>query len=153
MKKSLLTIFTVIATMLIVQLVMAAGERMTHVKSVNGATPKIMVKTGAFTVTGVQQTYTSMTNTGSAADTTIYTIGLYDCGNTYTATAWKVTLTVKGASQSNWFTQLGSGYLSTNGSNYGVISGVSFTAGVVMDGSVNGVEGGGVTFTAAVEGY
>jgi hypothetical protein len=153
MKKSLLTIFTVISTMLIVSLVMAAGERMTHVKSVNGATPKIMVKTGAFTVIGVQQTYTSMTNTGGTIDTTVYTIGLADIGNTYTACAWKVTLTVKGAAQSNWYTALGDWTIASNGSNRGIISGVTFTAGVMMDGSLNGVDGGGVTYTAAVIGY
>lgn len=152
MKKSLILILVTVFALAMFQFVFATGEKMTHVKSVNAATPKIMVKTGKFTVTGVQQLYTSVTSTGSAADTTVYRFGLYDSGNTYTATAWKVTITVKGSDNENWYTSLGDSFQSTNGSNYGIISGVTFTAGVVLDGGTDGAGPSSVTVTVGVIG-
>jgi hypothetical protein len=154
MKKSLITILIVFVMLAAFQFtsVMATGERMTHVKTTNAATPKILVKTGAFTVTGMQVLYNSLTTTGQTGGT-LHRLGLYDCSNTYTATAWKVTITVTSPLVSNDnYIKLGDWYMSQNGSGYGIISGVTFTAGVVLDASLDGDVGGGITTTVAVLG-
>lgn len=91
----------------------AAGQR---AQLITGACTVIAVDVAALT-----------SNAAAIPDGTVF--GLCDIGNTYTASAWKVTLTA-----STGLKTLGLTAVAPNGSGRGIVyGGIPFTTGVVID--------------------
>ena len=138
--------FLIVAIMLVfASMVFAGAAGQSNFGAVNATTPKVLLMAGAYTISDIQITYNSMTYTSNDR------FYVEDAANTYTAAAQTITLTAKSLIGETGNFKFGTTGLASNASGVGVIYGVKFTKGVVLDGGTDAGTGS-VTITASVNG-
>lgn len=116
-----------------------SGQNKANYGSVTGLNSVKQLVVGPYTLTGFEITYNTLTITAAG---TYFLLG--DAANTYTAWAKTVTLTAKSLQDTDGYFKLGDLGMSTNGSGYGIVNGISFLYGVLMTSGPLGVTLSGV---------